>query len=308
MINSKKRGQLNVSFGWLFGIIVGAIILGLAIYMSVKLIDVGQTSQDAKTGKEFGNLLNPLETGFESGKATAITFPVDTRVYNDCTEAGYFGEQVIRISQKSFNKWTDTNLEIALLSKYIFSNEVIEGKKSTIFTLPFSFPFKVANLLYIIPVEEQYCFVDAPEDIKEEISNLNMKNILVENCSDYAKTICFNKAGCDISVILSAGKVMKDDFTLEFAGNALMYGAIFSDEFVYKCQVKRLMKRVGHLSSIYRDKAVLIAKSGCNTDTKTDLLSLENAVKNFESSNIVGLDIIAKKIGEKNEYATCKLW
>ena len=70
-----KRGFLQISFAWLFAIIIGAFILVLAIYASTKIIKTEQLSLDAKTAKEIGVLLNPLETGFETGKTTSIKLP-----------------------------------------------------------------------------------------------------------------------------------------------------------------------------------------------------------------------------------------
>src|SRR3990167_8873867 len=100
----KKRG-LEFSFAWLFAIIVGAFILFLAIFASVKIIKTSETELDAKTGKEFGFLLNPLETGVESASSSSITMPVESRIKNGCSLQGNFGRQTIQLSQKSFNKW-----------------------------------------------------------------------------------------------------------------------------------------------------------------------------------------------------------
>ena len=57
-----KKGFLQISFAWLFAIIVGIFILFLAIYGVTKLINVGQYQIDSETAKNLGILLNPLET------------------------------------------------------------------------------------------------------------------------------------------------------------------------------------------------------------------------------------------------------
>ncbi len=71
----KKRGYLQISFAWMFALIVGAVILFLAIYFATKLVDKGDDVIDAKTGKEMGILLNPLETSMESIRTTPLTLP-----------------------------------------------------------------------------------------------------------------------------------------------------------------------------------------------------------------------------------------
>ena len=74
------------------------------------MISTEGTIQSAKTSKEVGFLLNPLETSFESAITSSIIFPKDTRIYNRCDNDGDFGTQGIEIMQKNFNKWEETNL------------------------------------------------------------------------------------------------------------------------------------------------------------------------------------------------------
>ena len=87
-----KKAYLQISFAWLFAIIVGAFILFLAIYGVTKLIKTEETTQEARTGKEISVLLNPLETSFETGKTTSLTLPIETRIYNKCNNYGIVHE------------------------------------------------------------------------------------------------------------------------------------------------------------------------------------------------------------------------
>lgn len=301
-----KRGQMDFSFTWLLAIIVGAVILFLAIYTSVKLISVGETEQDAKMGKEVGIILSPLETSVEDVRKSVISFPVDTRVTLGCATAGFFGEQEISISQKSFNKWTNTNINTYLENKYIFANQVVEGRTATVLVMPFFFPFKVADLTYLISTNEEYCFSDAPESIKEKLSTLHLENILVENCSKEAIDVCFNKASCEIEVDERQQTVTKNKKTISYSGESLMFGAIFSDNELYNCQVQRLMKKISILAGIYKDKASFISTQGCNTDFNADLSQLISVGNN--SGQLVILQSTMEEMKKKNENAICKLW
>jgi len=197
-----KRQGLEFSFSWIFAMIIGIAILALAIYGVSRFIVNEQAIQDAKTGKEIGILINPLETGFESFKTTTMTFPVETRIYNKCSLNGFFGKQLIQISQKSLGEWTKTDLDVAFPNKYIYAEVPIEEKKFVLFSKPFNWPFKVADLIYMIPEDKYYCFEDAPEHIKEEVENLNIKNVRAENCSSSrGDKVCFRGGGgCDILV------------------------------------------------------------------------------------------------------------
>ena len=304
-LTSQTSGYLQMSFTWLFAIIAGIFILSLAIFMTSKLIGTEQTVLDAKTGKEIGVLLNPVEMGFESAKSTIMTLPVETRITARCEEDDKFGEQIINLSQKSFGKWTNTNTEIRFINKYIFS-ENPEAKTFYIFAKPFEMGFKVADLIYMTSSEKEYCFKNAPENIKDEIEFLNQKNLVTENCQENSVEICFS-GSCDIEVNYNSKYVKKDGSRMYFSDDALMYAAIFSNSEVYECQVKRLMQKVENLALLYEDKANFVSNKGCNSNL--NLLELKNAAENLESSaNLKLVSDIAEEINDLNKFAECRLW
>jgi len=305
-----KRGGLQISFAWLFALIVGGVILFLAIFISIKLIGTEQTVQDAKVGKEIGILLNPLETGFESGKTTSLTMPTETRIYNKCNNKGNFGRQVIQISQKSFKKWTETNVDIGFSNKYIFSDDYVEGEKFYIFSKPFEFPFKVADVIYITSSLKEYCFVDTPENIEEELEDLKQKNIFVKNCSNDSIKICFSgDSGCNVNVNYDSGRIYKKEGNIYFEGDALMYAGIFSDKEIYECQLKRLMQRIEQLTILYKDKANFVSRTRCNSNLNQDLIQLNNLAKNFESSSeLKNIANVVEELKDKNDFAQCRIW
>ncbi len=308
-----KKGFIQISFPWLFAIIVGILIIFLAIYGVTKLIKTEQTVQDVKTSTEIGILLNPLETSFEEAKTTSLRFPVDTRMYNDCSLDGNFGRQIIRISQKSLNKWTDTDIDIGFSNKYFFSKKIVEGKGVFVFSKPFNFPFKVSDVMYLISSNETYCFMNAPKEIEEEIKNIGSENLLAENCSNMQNTIkvCFSSGvNCDINVNTVSQSIEKRDGKVYYESNALMYAGIFSETSIYECQVQRIMKRLKMLSELYTNKATLISASNCNTNLEGDLLQLSNLADSFQSS--VDLFKMASTVEEierkNNDNSRCKLW
>jgi len=304
-----KRGALDISFAWLFAIIVGGFILFLAVYAAIKLIGTEQTVQDAKTGKEIGVLLNPLETSFESGKTSLLTMPVETRIYNKCNNQGTFGRQIIQVSQKSFSKWTETNINVGFSNKYLFSEGYAEGKKFYLFSKPFEFPFKVADLIYVTSSEDKYCFIDAPEEIFGELEDLKQENIFLANCSTGVK-ICFSGgSGCKVNVNYNAKYVEKNGERIYFEGDSLMYAAIFSDKEIYECQLKRLMQRIEQLTLLYRDKANFVSRVGCDSNLNSDLMQLNTLAKNLKGSEeIYNLKNVAEDIEYKNDLAKCRIW
>jgi len=307
-MRKNNKGQIQIPFAWLFAIIVGTTILFLAIFATTKIVKTEQIVLDAQTAKQIGILLNPLETGFESGKTTSMTLATETRIHNRCNNEDNFGKQIIRVSQKSFNKWTDTDVNIGFSNKHIFSDNYVEGRKFFLFSKPFEFPYKIADVIYLTSSEKIYCFEDAPLEIENELSNLNQKNLLLEGCPKNSIKVCFFGSGCDIEVNVGSRFVDKNSERMYFDDDALMYAAIFSDPEIYECQVKRLMQRGEQTTQLYFDKASFVSREGCNTNLNLDLL--KSRMSNFEwSVNLNNAMInIKEDIQEKNKLADCKLW
>lgn len=307
-----KRGDLNISFGWLFAIIVGAVILSLVIFGVTKFVKTSQQEQDVVSSKELGILLNPLETGFESASSTPLSMPSESRIIFNCEEFGEFGEQKISISQKSFNKWTNSGSEVSFENKYIFSEKIAEGKKFYVFSKPFEFPFKVSDVIYLTSSEKNYCFEDAPEEIEEEITGLKQKN-LAPNCTGkegYIK-VCFEeRKNCDIEVDMNFNLVKKENSEVYFEGNVLMYAAIFSDEKIYECQLQRLLKRTKKLAEIYNEKSLLMTQKGCSSYMEENLIQLAKESENVKiSSDLPQIKFLIDDLAQQNENSYyCKLW
>ena len=315
-INSLKYNKkgFEFSFAWLFAIIVGAFILFLAIYAVTKILDTGRDITSAKTGKEIGILLNPLETSFETAGSTLFTMPVETRIYNRCDNGSVFGKQIIKVAQKNFNKWTDTDIDIGFQNKYIFSENFAEGKNFFVFSKPFEFPFKVADLIYLTSANKKYCFVNAPDEIEEEISDLNQENLLVQQCPDDSIKICFrtSRSECDIIVNGNSQSVEKNGQVVYYETNALMYAAIFADKGVYECQVSRLMKRTNELLYLYSEKYSLLSERGCSSGVNSEIISFRNLISDISNSEqLVNAVSEIKYLEAQNELAgegKCRLW
>ncbi len=307
----RNRKGLEMSFAWLFAIIVGAIILLLAIYTSTRIIQTEQVALDARTAKEIGVLLDPLEISFETGKSNSLTLATETRIYNRCNNEGNFGRQIIKVSQKSLNQWTETDVNVGFQNKIIFSDNYVEGKKFLLFSKPFEFPFKVADVIYLTSSNKKYCFINPPNDIENEISSLNQENLFTENCPTNSTKVCFGSSSdCNILVNYGGKYVEKNNQKLYFHSDSLMYAAVFSDKEVYECQLKRVMQRAEQLSTLYLDKSELVSQQGCNSNLNVELLGLASAEDTFNSSTDLNDYIIdlADSADSKNKIAECRLW
>lgn len=316
-----KRGALQFSFSWLFAIIVGAIILFGAIYLSTKIIGSGETEISTKTAKQLGILLNPLESSFETATATSFSVPSVIRIYNRCDyglETGYFGKQLISVATGNLKKGFSMGLNVSFANKYIFSEDPLEGKKFFLFSKPLEMPFKVADLIYLTSASKDYCFENlyADSDLYTEIESLNSSNphLILENCPEESIKVCFGGGeDCDINVDGfnnaegSQGSVEKNDESVNYVGDALMMAAIFSTKEVYECQLTRVVQRIKQLSLIYMEKEQLIKSTGCNSNLGQDLSNLAR-VSYKDSKDIFTISRMSDEIYKKNSEAMCKLW
>ncbi len=318
MMNKKA---FEFSFAWLFAIIVGAVIIFLAVYASTKLIKTQRTIQDTELGKELGIILNPIETSFETGKAQKISFPFQTRIFNDCKTISTFGLQKLSTSTKSqVGEWQSSGEQSTFYNKYLFSENVIEGKDYIVFSKPFEMPFKIADLIYIWPETERYCLVNPPREIEDEINDLKLETINIASkqseCPAEAKKVCFISSGCDIDITLdtSASKIKgsakkKALDRVYFESPALLYGAIFASPSLYECQVTRLMKRASELSWLYYSKTSFLSSKGCSSNLEADLLSYANQTFSINSSSqLRSIAFNSENIGRKNNELNCQLF
>lgn len=324
MTQKNKKAVVEFSFAWLFAIIIGAAILFVALFAVGKIIKQGQGQGDVVTARQIGILLNPLESSFTTATTTSFKLPLETRIYNDCDSFdGEFGKELIRVSQKSLNKWSESDSPVAVRNKYIFSENPIEGEKFYLFSKPLEMPFKVADLIYLTSDSRTYCFSDLPADseLRLDIETLNSSNprLQTQNCPEDSIKVCFSYSeDCEVSVIGfdqfdeggSSGYVEKNGEQMDYSGTALMMAAIFSEKEIYDCQVKRLTKRASSLAQLYSDKTKVISKTGCGTNFGSELSSFAQLTANFgEQSSIINIMQQAKDLEEKNSVlGGCKLW
>ncbi len=326
VVKNKRNsiGQMNISFGLIFAIIAGAFILGIAIYGVVKFVEIEEKALEGEVGKTIGILTNPLESSFESSQTITITTPVETRIFTGCyfqeptqdNGEPYFGLQRISTSQRNKNSWTDITMNTSFKNKFIFSENPSQGKKFYIFSKPLNLPYKIADLIYILSKDKTYCFLDADTirqgDLKEEIDNLNQPKLLTEECPEDSVNVCFyNQAGCDIRIDYNSGELVKNGERFYFAGDAMMFAALFSSKDAYDCQVSRLIQRALSLSEIYNEKYDLMIKEiECDSDMKIELsISYYTVLKNYETPrDLNAIKYVAEELQTANEWSDCKLW
>jgi hypothetical protein len=264
------------------------------------------------------SLVDPYETGLASGKSAPIHFSKETKTFYECDAENNppFGKQTIAFSEKTFgNRFGEKGEKVPLINRYIFTEDVLQGKDLYVFSQPFFMPFKVDDLIVIS--SKEYCFIKAPEEIKNEIESLNkggegLPNINFSDDEDCKGIkVCFGVYfnSCDINVIgecdgetcksiYDYGKVIKNNEEREemkFSGS-LVLAAIFSSKDIYDCNVKRLMNKLNELSSVYFDKIKILQRKGCDPKEGDKLAELMGLTKN--PSAYQNLQMIYEKANE----------
>jgi len=305
------RKGIEFSFAWLFSIVAGAVIIFLAIYAGARMISSSQYQASTATAKELSIIFEPLETGLASGMSTQAVLSSETRIYNDCMMTGIFGKEEISLATKSGRSWSAPGGKIPIENKYLFSENIVEGKKIYFFSMPFEFPFKVADM--IVMFSKEYCLLNAPGFIEEDIENLNLGNVKFnENCSKDSVQVCFGAGTkCDVAAYSNdgyeTGYVTRGYEKVYFIKN-LLYPAIFSDAASYECNVKRLMKKASQLALVYRDESNLLSVK-CSVVSGSSLSDFAiQAAKVNSSSQIALLAGSANIIDSDNNFAECRLW
>ncbi len=314
-----KRG-FEFSFAWMFALIVGAIILFLALYVSTEIIRGSSYQRDTEIAKELTILFDPFETGFAASKVDTITLPTLTRVFNDCSSKGIFGSQIVSSSQQNFGKWSDPGGDIKVNNRYVFSREVEEGKKLYLFSKNFEMPFKAAEI--IIMTSKKYCFKDLPNNIADTLENLNLENFEFSTCSPGSISACRYPGACDVQIedLCIAGVDCDDPYDygyvlrkgdtkrMYYQGN-LIYAAMFSTPNLYECNVKRLSQRVAQLSRLYKDQNSF--SRGCGNIIEAPLVQLAGNAESLTSS--VGLSALwddAQTVRDIHDTLNddCRIW
>ena len=189
----------------------------------------------------------------------------------------------------------------------------IEIKEFSVFSKPFNMPFKISDLIFFSG--QKYCFIQAPEEIKDELQGLNMKNVNFtetnNDCSEDSKKICFaSSAGCDTAVYsngnFESGYINKEGKTLYYVG-PLIYAALFSSPEIYECNVKRLMLRLTNLCFVYKDKIKILEKKDCSSLLDSHLTEMINLARD-DSQSLLAVKDKAEEIEQINKAAVCKVF
>jgi hypothetical protein len=300
-------------FQLIFGIIAGAVVLFIALYVTFRFIGTERHKIETELGKELDILLNPLETSIlEAQSIKSSIFPYDLVTELSCNYDGIGNENIkIKILDR-FGGKKEAGSAIGISNKYIFAQSSEQGKQFNIFTKK----LKIFGLDMIYVSLSQYCFVKPPEFIKSEIEMLNLSNVEIKSssqqCRKDSRIVKFDidcYYDCENNAV---GYVIKDNEKIKVRGSAMIYAAIFSSSDIYYCNMKRIAYRLSLLAELNLKKAELLKKKGCNFET------IENELENFKNRalqeagkdkpDLISLSEIFDNLETTNSYLQCRLW
>lgn len=310
---SNKKG-IEMSFNWLFSILVGATFIFLAIYASKSFIGSERQVLDTQAAQQLESLLNPLETSIETfAKPREIIFPAESRIIVGCQEGEYSSSTLqVQISSDLGKEWQNNGYENNLYSKYLFASKENQGKKFASIVLPFNLPYKIGQLTILW--SEPKCLVNPTDEIKQAFGNTTYNILVRENaasCPAKSQRICFGSSDtiCDVTVDTANRRVRKENKNLFYEGN-LIYAAMFSDPEIYECNLRRLNQKRSYLANLMAAKSQLIettSLSGCSKALQSSLISYSNVAYN-SSRNLGYVFDEAKKLEKQNDPLLCELW
>jgi len=301
-----KKGQ--VEFNWIFVMIIGAVILFLAIFFVGKLMGTQRYASETEMVSNFDILLNPFASIGGMGTVTlakTIQMPQITQINQTCSTKDRRITMYLRSESSTGKKWGEWSLAKQIYNKYIFSNSFMEAKAFEVFSMPLNLPFRVDDLIFIL--DKNYCFINAPAEVKGEIGMVNLSKLQFVNSQNDCKTgsteVCFETSGCDIRVVdecttdcnkFDYGYISKKG-KLDYATTPMMYAAIFSDQKMYDCEMEMIKERLNGLIDIYKQKAAILSGQGCGTS------ELQTALEQLKSeTSMQGLFILSQKVNEAN--------
>lgn len=320
-----KKGQFD--FVWIFALIVGGAILALAIYGAMNFGETTELARNSEISKSLSVLIDPMQAGFAESSFGKITFRQDTRINNYCFEDFEdFGKNQISIQTLSKKgDWGVAGAENAVKNKYIFSEERVEGTEFFVFSSSFNFPYKVSDVVVLTSMN--YCFVDAPDEIVDDVELMGLGNVFIEESLDLDESeclsdfvrVCFGSgSNCDVTVygtctsnclngVYDEGRIVKRGGDVYYV-EGLIYAGIFSSVENYNCNIERLLYRSASIARVLYDKADFMSVRGCNSNLQTDLSYWRSLTLNATTEDLSELRILSVLLNKRNRAEDCGLW
>lgn len=137
---NKKGQEVESQVHWIFVLIAGALIIALFTTIVLKQKD----SSEIKLQGKISQQLNAIFSGAQQSPGTTLVTPTPQITLEFTCNDLLVGPSAQRLGQN-----------------IIYANSKIEGREIITWTLPFSAPFKISNILYVTGPDVRYYLIDA---------------------------------------------------------------------------------------------------------------------------------------------------
>ena len=240
-----KKG-VEISFSWMFGIIVGVILLIFFVYFAFKQVGLFNKIGINEVVESINNEINAFSTSGSSNKI--VELPSDVVFSFRC------GDVIYKNAKK------DTN-------NLIYGDNVFRNRFN-LWTKSWVFPFRIGNFYYASNLENRYFilgnenfFFNIPSKFKKFNSineELKKDDIIIDftNSNIYSKyrenrVLVVDK---DNGIITFYPENKRD----EFFGEEMLYGGLFSNYNEYNCLKNKALRKLGLITELYKKKADLL--------------------------------------------------
>ena len=287
-----KKGQIEVTFNWVYVLVAGAVIL----LFFFGLVFKQKAISEQNLGNDLVRIMDSIFTGAGVSEKTKnfidMSGLVDYILYFDCADG--IGEYGLKETSARAENAVDP----------LFAPREIKGTQLIVWSLPYKLPYKVIDFLFVTSSNTKYflvggntavfnvnIFMNSTEGFKrdyitnEQYKSIDPGNFFQIRIVDLSGTIIGKgKEVPEKLQVMEDNKVTAVVFTgssqvdyyqkegnkwLKLNGNnpvqivslggerdAAKYGAIFAaDDKVYKCNMQKAFKRLKYINEVYSGKA-----------------------------------------------------
>ncbi len=287
----EKRGQIEITFNWIYIVIAGAVILLFFFSLVVKQKQVSEERLSSEVVQIMGSILTGAGASEKTKNFIDASGLADYVLYFSC-DAG-----ISEFGIKDKPARIQNNIDP------LFAPQEIHSSRIVTWSLPYNLPFKVIDFLFVIPLNIKYYiigndaefineFLNSTEGIEREFL-INLQEIQPEE-NQQVRIIDLGGSSIpgtmvpaqlqvlgdkEVSAVVFTGKNNVDFYQKEGAAwhkmnkaavriislagerDAARYAAIFSaDDQTYWCNMQKAFKRLEYLTEVYGGEDIASAE------------------------------------------------
>lgn len=149
-----KKAQVEIQFNWIFVLIVGAILLAFFVTIAMKQSSTAETIVSAG---RFDSLNGILASVTSPEGSTTLPVWISTELNYDCIRGEPCACDIYS------GKKSSPTARLSTEDLFIFSPERLKGNYKIVSSTEWTFPFRVANFIFITSPEIKYMIEDTFE-------------------------------------------------------------------------------------------------------------------------------------------------